>query len=310
MQITTVILILLQLQPLHLACIQHIFQSICHAVTVYSLPRAVFCLLYYAVSSQHPAELTTATALPLQGHRLLLTKQLPQHLHQVPLVADSNKPHSLNNALTEHPDRGPSTADVIHKHQHLLTGHQDRGNSTSDINHSHQHLSTVHPHRSPSTSDSSHSNLHLPTQHPYRGNSTSDINPGNLHLSTGHSYRANSTSDVSPSLQHLPTVQATRHSATANSSHGRGRFMLDATARVRSGSPELSSASRAIRIAFYLWLTLVNLLATSTLWARAADAFDSNAAVRLFGFLGAGATLGRFYSDDADSLAATGLTYQ
>lgn len=69
--------------------------------------------------------------------------------------------------------------------------------------------------------------------------------------------------------------------------------MLDATARARTGSPELTSAARSVRIAFYLWLTLVNLLATSTLWARAADAFDSNAAVRLFGFLGAGATLGR-----------------
>ena len=47
-----------------------------------------------------------------------------------------------------------------------------------------------------------------------------------------------------------------------------------------------------MRIGFYLWLSLLNLLATSTLWARAADAFDSSAAARLFGFLGAGATLG------------------
>ena len=51
-------------------------------------------------------------------------------------------------------------------------------------------------------------------------------------------------------------------------------------------------SQRAVRIGFYLWLSLLNLVATSTLWARAADAFDSNAAKRLFGFLGAGATLG------------------
>lgn len=68
--------------------------------------------------------------------------------------------------------------------------------------------------------------------------------------------------------------------------------MLDVSGNARQGSSDLTSSAQAVRIAFYLWLTLVNLLATSTLWARAADAFDSNAAARLFGFLGAGATLG------------------
>lgn len=64
------------------------------------------------------------------------------------------------------------------------------------------------------------------------------------------------------------------------------------TSQTKTGDPSLTRAQRAVRIAFYLWLSLLNLLATSTLWARAADAFDSSAASRLFGCLGAGATLG------------------
>ncbi|KAL3148605.1 hypothetical protein ABBQ38_014033 [Trebouxia sp. C0009 RCD-2024] len=61
----------------------------------------------------------------------------------------------------------------------------------------------------------------------------------------------------------------------------------------KRGDPSLTASQKAVRIGFYLWLSLLNLVATSTLWARAADAFDSNAASRLFGFLGAGATLGQ-----------------
>ena len=62
----------------------------------------------------------------------------------------------------------------------------------------------------------------------------------------------------------------------------------------KTGDASLTRPQKVVRIAFYLWLGLLNLLATSTLWARAADAFDSNAASRLFGFLGAGATIGAF----------------
>jgi AAA family ATP:ADP antiporter len=49
---------------------------------------------------------------------------------------------------------------------------------------------------------------------------------------------------------------------------------------------------RAVRAAFFLWLSVSNLVCLSTLWARVADIFGSNAAARLFGFLGAGATCG------------------
>lgn len=74
---------------------------------------------------------------------------------------------------------------------------------------------------------------------------------------------------------------------TAQSSHRAG-----APIQGKRGDPSLTPSQKALRIGFYLWLSLLNLVATSTLWARAADAFDSNAASRLFGFLGAGATLG------------------
>ena len=47
-----------------------------------------------------------------------------------------------------------------------------------------------------------------------------------------------------------------------------------------------------VRAAFFLWLTAVNLVALSSVWARIAEVFDSNASKRLFGFLGAGATCG------------------
>ncbi len=47
-----------------------------------------------------------------------------------------------------------------------------------------------------------------------------------------------------------------------------------------------------MRAAFFLWLTVVNLVALSAVWARLADVFGSGASKRLFGFLGAGATCG------------------
>ena len=47
-----------------------------------------------------------------------------------------------------------------------------------------------------------------------------------------------------------------------------------------------------VRAAFFLWLSVVNLVALSAMWARLADVFGSAASKRLFGFLGAGATCG------------------
>ena len=81
-------------------------------------------------------------------------------------------------------------------------------------------------------------------------------------------------------LQQYPSLTPKSAAATKSAS------------QTKTGDPNLTRAQKAVRVAFYLWLSLLNLLATSTLWARAADAFDSNAASRLFGCLGAGATLG------------------
>lgn len=49
---------------------------------------------------------------------------------------------------------------------------------------------------------------------------------------------------------------------------------------------------RFVRVAFFLWVSVVNLVGLSTMWARMADVFGSEAGTRLFGFLGAGATCG------------------
>ena len=54
----------------------------------------------------------------------------------------------------------------------------------------------------------------------------------------------------------------------------------------------LRLAQRAVRAAFFLWLSVSNLICLSTLWACVAEIFGSDAAARLFGFLGAGATCG------------------
>ncbi|KAK9906792.1 hypothetical protein WJX75_008123 [Coccomyxa subellipsoidea] len=62
---------------------------------------------------------------------------------------------------------------------------------------------------------------------------------------------------------------------------------------VRSGDSSLSTAQRFVRVAFFLWVSVVNLVGLSTMWARMADVFGSEAGTRLFGFLGAGATCGQ-----------------
>ncbi len=56
---------------------------------------------------------------------------------------------------------------------------------------------------------------------------------------------------------------------------------------------QLTGAQRAVRAAFYMWVSLMNLVSVSAMWARAADVFSAEAGTRLFGVLGAGATLGQ-----------------
>eukprot|EP00884_Botryococcus_braunii_P013643 jgi/Botrbrau1/2227/Bobra.101_2s0055.1 len=62
---------------------------------------------------------------------------------------------------------------------------------------------------------------------------------------------------------------------------------------VRAGDTSLTAAQRWVRTAFFVWLSMQNLIAISTMWARMVDVFSSESATRLFGFLGAGATCGQ-----------------
>ncbi|XP_020588199.1 uncharacterized protein LOC110030008 isoform X2 [Phalaenopsis equestris] len=49
-----------------------------------------------------------------------------------------------------------------------------------------------------------------------------------------------------------------------------------------------------VRIGLYLWVALLNLITISSTWARVIDIMDNESGSRLFGFVGAGATLGQF----------------
>ncbi|KAH7289962.1 hypothetical protein KP509_30G025900 [Ceratopteris richardii] len=62
--------------------------------------------------------------------------------------------------------------------------------------------------------------------------------------------------------------------------------------------------SCTLRASFYIWIALLNLFTTSALWACLADIMTSEAASRLFGLVGAGATLGQFVG----SISAVFLT--
>lgn len=103
------------------------------------------------------------------------------------------------------------------------------------------------------------------------------------HAASWHPTSVKTAEDIHRQLQQQTAPNLTSKSAT----------YPDAANQAKTGDPNLTRGQKAVRIAFYLWLSLLNLLATSTLWARAADVFDSSAASRLFGFLGAGATIGQ-----------------
>jgi AAA family ATP:ADP antiporter len=65
-------------------------------------------------------------------------------------------------------------------------------------------------------------------------------------------------------------------------------------------APALSVATKdfswiftVVRASFFLWIALLNLFTISAMWARVTDIMSSEAGTRLFGFVGAGATLGQ-----------------
>ncbi|KAF3433295.1 hypothetical protein FNV43_RR24397 [Rhamnella rubrinervis] len=61
----------------------------------------------------------------------------------------------------------------------------------------------------------------------------------------------------------------------------------------------------SVRIGLFLWVALLNLITISSTWARVLDVMDSESGSRLFGFIGAGATLGQLFG----SLFATGMAW-
>ncbi|CAN4097593.1 unnamed protein product [Withania somnifera] len=61
----------------------------------------------------------------------------------------------------------------------------------------------------------------------------------------------------------------------------------------------------SVRIGLFLWVALLNLITISSTWARVIDVMDSESGTRLFGFIGAGATLGQLFG----SLFATGMAW-
>lgn len=61
----------------------------------------------------------------------------------------------------------------------------------------------------------------------------------------------------------------------------------------------------SVRIALFLWVALLNLITISSTWARVIDVMDSESGSRLFGFIGAGATLGQLIG----SLFASGMAW-
>ncbi|KAL4189887.1 hypothetical protein AMTRI_Chr08g209260 [Amborella trichopoda] len=59
----------------------------------------------------------------------------------------------------------------------------------------------------------------------------------------------------------------------------------------------------SVRISLFLWVALLNLVTISSTWARVIDVMDNESGSRLFGFVGAGATLGQLFG----SLFAIGM---
>jgi hypothetical protein len=75
--------------------------------------------------------------------------------------------------------------------------------------------------------------------------------------------------------------------------------------RMLKGDLSLSSSQRMLRACFYVWVSAMNLVGISSLWATCADVFSPNAAARLFGCISAGATLGQLFG----SLVAVGISH-
>ena len=65
--------------------------------------------------------------------------------------------------------------------------------------------------------------------------------------------------------------------------------------KMLQGDLSLSSSQRMLRACFYVWVSAMNLVGISSLWATCADVFTPSAGARLFGCISAGATLGQLF---------------
>ena len=75
----------------------------------------------------------------------------------------------------------------------------------------------------------------------------------------------------------------------------------------RYGAVEGSASDIMMGKAFYVWTSVFNLFVTSLFWCFMADAFRSDQAKRLFGFIGVGGTLGSIVGSAATASLARNL---
>ncbi|KAI7750549.1 hypothetical protein M8C21_016401 [Ambrosia artemisiifolia] len=91
-------------------------------------------------------------------------------------------------------------------------------------------------------------------------------------------------------------------SSPANS---KGFFSSSSTIKEEVKAEEHGWFYISVRIGFFLWVALLNLITISSTWARVIDAMDNESGSRLFGFIGAGATFGQLFG----SLFATTMSW-
>nr|XP_011469976.1 PREDICTED: uncharacterized protein LOC101300571 isoform X2 [Fragaria vesca subsp. vesca] len=93
--------------------------------------------------------------------------------------------------------------------------------------------------------------------------------------------------------------------ASASVSEPEGDVVNQASTAHPIGWEHLDWFYVSVRIGLFLWIALLNLITISSTWARVIDVMDSESGSRLFGFIGAGATLGQL----CGSLFATGMAF-
>ena len=81
---------------------------------------------------------------------------------------------------------------------------------------------------------------------------------------------------ASRGLQQIVSIKG-NSSGTGNGSTSHGSI---SSGNSMASHSLLGSPQQAVRAAFYLWVSAANLVAVSTMWARAADAFDTSTAAR------------------------------